>query len=101
MEMYSTILERTADSLSESYYNIGESLYVIYGDAYLLENDPVMCLVMIFSTLLRILSETRCLLTCRLRGLWVGPPLHYESRVGICGNVKSTHEGIGGIVDSI
>jgi hypothetical protein len=43
--MDGTILERTANSLTENCHNIGEAPHAIYGDAFLLENDPVVCLV--------------------------------------------------------
>jgi len=46
--MNHTILERTANSLSENLHNIGEDPQVVDGDADLLENDPVMCLGGVF-----------------------------------------------------
>ena len=45
--MERTILERTANGLSEDCHNIGEALNAIYGDAPLIENDPELCLVCI------------------------------------------------------
>ena len=47
VKMDSTILERTGYSLGEDYHNIGEARHSIYGDADLLENDPVVRLVLV------------------------------------------------------
>jgi hypothetical protein len=40
-----TILERAVNSLTENCHNIWEPLDPIYPDAFLLENDPVVCSV--------------------------------------------------------
>ena len=45
-----TILERTANSLSENCHNTGEAWHAIYGDADLLENVPAVRLVYVSLT---------------------------------------------------
>jgi hypothetical protein len=63
-----TILEPTANSLSENFHDTGEALHTIYGDADLLENDPVVCLVCVSYMRMGNLSATDCPETFRPSG---------------------------------
>src|SRR5712671_665042 len=77
------ILERTANGLSENCHNIGEARYAIHGDAFLLENDPVVYLVP--------------------RGWFIALDKWdpFKQRIVVWGNAQSTHERVCCIVEKI
>ena len=88
--MLHIIRERTADSLSENRHNIGETFDTIYGDAFLRETDPVVCLVCISWMRMRSLNCSGLILRD-----------HLQLKLVTCGNVQPTHESIFGIVGGV
>ena len=63
--MSDTILERTSNGLNKNSHNIGEAPNAIDSDAFLPENDPVMCLGCVSYMRMRNLNATHITETMR------------------------------------
>src|SRR5882762_4565601 len=83
------------DSFGENLHHFGKAWDEIYGDALLLENNAVVCLVRVFRVRVRSMKTTRCTKPLRTRcGLVFRDHQLFllQFKHSICSSPQSAHE---------